>query len=85
MKYSFAGLIKDVDANGDGKVTREELSNAVEKVKASGIGAAPGMFFLLFILRLLPLFLPPIPLLSSLLFLLLFFVFFSFCLYFYLF
>ena len=53
MKYSFAGLIKDVDANGDGKVTREELSNAVEKVKASGIGAAPGMSFLLYILLLL--------------------------------
>eukprot|EP00026_Physarum_polycephalum_P017786 Phypoly_transcript_19125.p1 GENE.Phypoly_transcript_19125~~Phypoly_transcript_19125.p1 ORF type:complete len:186 (+),score=39.20 Phypoly_transcript_19125:119-676(+) len=40
--HFFAGFIKDVDQNGDGKVTREELANAVEKAKAAGISAAPG-------------------------------------------
>ena len=52
MKYSFGGFIKDTDENGDGKVTRDELSNACEKVRAAGIAAAPGMSLLLFLLLL---------------------------------
>ena len=43
---SFAGFIRHVDANRDGKVAREELSSAVEKIRTADISAAPGIVIL---------------------------------------
>lgn len=44
---SISGFIDDVDANKDGKVSREELRDAVERFRANGFEKAPSVYCVL--------------------------------------